>query len=91
MFIPIIGEKEFNLLEESAGVIGQFIRQAGLGVNDCTTLFTVMAVRCARLAGASKEEYLNYTAKMWDEKSKLGNRRNPDGFPDGFDPENPLQ
>lgn len=58
-------------IEKVCASIGQFVHEQGLGANDCTTAFTVLAVRCARLAGASKEQFLNYAGQMWDEKSEV--------------------
>ena len=62
-------------IENVCASIGRFVHEHGLGANDCTTAFTVLAVRCARLAGASKEQYLNYAGQMWDEKSEVKQKK----------------
>jgi hypothetical protein len=64
-------------IEAASKAIGEFVAAQGLGANDCVTLFTVLAVRCARLAGATKEQYLNYTSQMYDEKSELSKGSEP--------------
>lgn len=58
-------------IESASKSVGKFVHSAGLGANDCVTLFTVLAVRAARIAGANKEQFLNYAAQMFDDKSEL--------------------
>lgn len=65
---------EADRIEQAAKAVGEFVHARGLGANDCTTLFTVLAVRCARLAGASREQFLNYAAEVYREKSELPSR-----------------
>lgn len=64
-----------ELIERASKQIGDFVRTQGLGVNDCATLFTVLAVRCAKLAGANREQFLNYAAQMYDDKSDISSRQ----------------
>lgn len=65
-------------IEQASKAIGKYVHAEGLGASDLVVIFTVLAVRAARIAGATKEQYLNYAAQMYDDKSELPGRNTID-------------